>query len=501
MKLLLISLLPTTENFGVKYIHAYVQQHGHQSAILFVPRHDPAIQKPLKEFVDTYQPDLIGCGLMSYEAPFAASLGKLLRADYPHIPFLAGGIHPTVAPEECLNFADLVALGESEETVLEMLEHIKAGEDVKAINNLVFKKDGITVKNPLRPLIEDLDKIPFPGHFPPHSYVYHQNTILPMDLKLFRKYTRYDGKSYNIISSRGCPFSCSYCCNSFLSKLYGTKSIRKRSPQNVIKELRSEVTKFPDLILINIHDDCFLAHSSEWHREFVNDYKKWIDRPFIVRSTPLHLTEEKITILKEAGLAWVTMGLQSGSERINKEIFQRKVSNEKFLDATRLAKRYGVSGYYDVILDNPFEEEEDVIQTLRVLQQVPKPFQLQLFTLTFYKGTDIYRMMQEKMGSKGDLTIQNYFNYQPTYLNKLVRISPLITSKMMDYFIERRASRPAKLLLSIAHFCIVTLFEPISYFHLMLKGFNYKVWLTIRVSLPTFKTKLKERLLSFSDHS
>ena len=497
MKLLLISLLPTTENFGVKYIHAYLQQHGHQSAILFVPRHDPAIKKPLREFVDTYRPDLIGCGFMSYEAPFAASIGKLLKESYPHIPFLAGGIHPTVAPEECLNYADMVALGESEETILEMAKHLDAGSDVKAIHNLVFKHDGATVKNPLRPLIEDLDSIPFPGHFPAHSYVYHQNTILPMDLRLFRKYTRYDGKAYNIISSRGCPFSCSYCCNSFLSKLYGTKRIRKRSPQNVIAELRSEVEQFPDIILINIHDDCFLAHSREWHQEFVKDYKRWVARPFIVRSTPLHLTEEKISILKEAGLAWVTMGLQSGSERINKDVFYRNVSNKKFLDATHLAKQYGVSGYYDVILDNPFEEDDDVLQTLRVLQQIPKPFQLQLFTLTFYQGTDIYRMMQEKIGAKGDFTVQNYFNYRATYLNKLVRISPLITSKMMDYFIEHRKNRFAKLLLSIFHFCIVTVIEPLSYFYLMLRGFNNKLILTIKIAIPTFKTKIGERLMSF----
>ena len=497
MKLLLISLLPTTENFGIKYIHAYLQQHGHQSAILFVPRHDPAIKKPLMEFVEIYKPDLIGCGLMSYEAPFAASIGAILKEGFPHIPFLAGGIHPTVAPEECLNYADMVALGESEETILEMSEQLESGGNVQGIRNLVYKKNGATVKNSVRPLIEDLDKIPFPGHFPANSYVYHVNTIVPMDLKLFRKYTRYDGKAYNIISSRGCPFSCSYCCNSFLSKLYGTKSIRKRSPQNVIKELRAEVTAFPDLILINIHDDCFLAHSSEWHKEFVHDYKKWIDRPFIVRSTPLHLTEEKIIILKESGLAWVTMGLQSGSERINKEVFHRKVSNNQFLEATRLAKRYGVSGYYDVILDNPFEEEGDVIETLRVLQKVPKPFQLQLFTLTFYKGTEIYRMMQEKMGPKADFTVQNYFNYQPTYLNKLVRISPLITSRMMDYFIEHRTNDLAKVLLAISHFCIVTLVEPLSYFYLMLRGFNNQLALTIKIAIPTFKTKIGERLMSF----
>jgi len=494
MKILLISLLPTTENFGIKYIHAYLLQHRHQSAILFLPRHDPEVKKPLKEFMDSFRPDLIGCGFMSYEAPFAAFVGKLVKEKYPDIPFLAGGIHPTVAPEECLEYADAVSVGESEETVLEISDHIGEGSSLKEIRNLVFKDNGAIKKNPLRPLIGNLDRLPFPEHLPANSYIYHKNKVLPMNLRLFRRYTRYDGKAYNIISSRGCPFSCSYCCNSFLSRLYETKSIRKRTPHNVISELRSVVEKFPDLILINIHDDCFLAHSKEWHQEFVNDYKKWIDRPFIVRSTPLHLTEEKIKILKEAGLAWVTMGLQSGSERINQKIFYRNVSNDKFLKATALAKKYRVSGYYDVILDNPFEEESDVVQTLRVLEKIPKPFQLQLFTLTFYKGTDLYRMMKKKMGEKADLNISNYFSYRPTFLNKLVRISPLISSNMMEYFIEHRKSWFAKPLIAVLHFFTVTLIEPISYFHLMLKGFNNRLWLTIRIALPTFKTKIRERL-------
>ena len=298
-------------------------------------------------------------------------------------------------------------------------------------------------------------------------------------------------------SSRGCPFSCSYCCNSFLSKLYETKRIRRRSPHNVIAELRSEVGKFPELILINIHDDCFLAHSREWHQEFVKDYKKWINRPFIVRSTPLHLTEEKIKILKEAGLAWVTMGLQSGSERINREVYCRNVPNEKFIDATRLAKQYGVSGYYDVILDNPFEEERDVVETLTVLGKIPKPFQLQLFTLTFYQGTDLYRMMQEKMGEKGTRNIKNYFSYRPTFVNKLVRISPLISSALLHALIDHRKTIAARILLAPLHCVIVILVEPLSYFYLMLKGFNYNLLLTLKIALPTFKTKIRERLMNF----
>jgi radical SAM superfamily enzyme YgiQ (UPF0313 family) len=496
MKILLISLLPTTENFGIKYLHSYVLQQGHQSAVLFIPRHEAAVIPPLKAFIDSFRPDLIGCGMMSYEAPFAAYLGRQIKEHAPRIPLMVGGIHPTVAPEECLEYADMVSIGESEDTVLETLHHAMDGTGFKEIQNLVFK-DGQTVrKNPLRPLITNLDRLPFPAHFPQHSHVYHGGKILPMDLRLFRRYTRYDGKAYNVISSRGCPFSCSYCCNSFLSKLYGTKSIRKRSPQNVIAELREAVKTFPDIILINIHDDCFLAHQEEWHREFVKDYKKWIDRPFIVRSTPLHLTEDKISMLKEAGLAWVTMGLQSGSERINREVYGRHVSNRKFLEATALAKKYGVSGYYDVILDNPFEEEEDVISTINVLKAIPKPFQLQLFTLTFYQGTDIYAMMKKKMGSETDLPIQNYFSYKPSFLNKLIRISPLIPSAMVDYFIRHRKEPLAGLSLFLMHAFIVTLIEPFSYFHLMLKGFNRRLLLTLRIAFPTFKTKIGERLLS-----
>jgi radical SAM superfamily enzyme YgiQ (UPF0313 family) len=172
------------------------------------------------------------------------------------------------------------------------------------------------------------------------------------------------------------------------------------------------------------------------------------------------------------------------------------VSNEKFLEATEVARKYGVSGYYDVILDNPFDEEEDKVNTLRVLQQIRKPFQLQLFTLTFYKGTEIYDMLHEQMGSM-DLGIRNYFNYRLTFLNKLVRISPLISSGMMDFFVKHRKNSIIKILLSVLYFFIVVFVEPVSYFYLMLKAFNYNLFLTLRIALPTFKTKIRERIMNF----
>jgi radical SAM superfamily enzyme YgiQ (UPF0313 family) len=497
MKLLLLSLLPTTENFGIKYIHAYLLSRGHDSSVIFLPRHAAATVTALTDFITVFKPDAVGCGYMTYESSFARQIGTALKKQFPALPVIAGGIHPTINPEECLAYADMVAIGESEDVMLEIADRFDRGQDLKAINNLAYRENGSVIKNPLRPLIEELDPLPFPGHLPEKAYVCHQGKIVALNKALFRRYTRYDGKAYNIISSRGCPFSCSYCCNSFLARLYDSKKIRKRSPQNVIAELQEVIRQFPDMILINIHDDCFLAQTADWHREFARDYKKWIARPFIVRSTPLHLTEEKIAILKDCGLAWVTMGLQSGSEKTNQTVFLRRVSNDKFLEATMLAKKHGVSGYYDVILDNPFETDADVIETLNVLKKVPKPFQLQLFSLTFYKGTDIYDMYKEKFGPDAQPEVRNYFGYKRTFLNKLVRITPLIPEAWVDYFIEHRARPVVRIVFNMLYGVLSLILEPASFFYLMLKSFRNNLLLTLKIALPTFKTKIRERLFDF----
>jgi radical SAM superfamily enzyme YgiQ (UPF0313 family) len=497
MKILLISTLPTTENFGIKYLHAYLLRAGHDSSIVFVPRHTPEALTALIDFIGVFQPDATGCGFMTFEASFAREIGLAVKKNFPGMLFLAGGIHPTINPDECLEYADIVFLGESEGALLEFADNFDRGTGYREINNIAYRDNEKVVRNPLRPLIDDLDALPFPEHLPRKSYVCHNGSIVALNETIFRRYTRYDGKAYNIISSRGCPFSCSYCCNSFLSKLYDSKKIRKRTPENVVEELRQVVRQFPDMILVNIHDDCFLAQTAEWHRTFAAHYREYVARPFIVRSTPLHLTEEKIGILKEAGLAWVTMGLQSGSERTNQDIFLRRVSNEKFLEAARLINKHAISGYYDVILDNPFETDDDLIATINVLKKVPKPFQLQLFSLTFYKGTDIFDMFKQRFGPEAKPEVRNYFGYKKTFLNKVVRLSPLIPEKWIDYFTVNRARASTRFVFAVMYAVFVSTAEPLSFFYLMLKSFRNNLMLTLKISLPTFKTKIRERLINF----
>jgi len=497
MKIVLVSTLPTTENFGIKYLHAYLLRAGHDSSVVFLPRHTPKTLAAFVDFIAVFKPDAVGCGFMTFEASFVRQIGIAVKKKFPGVLFMVGGIHPTINPEECLEYADVVFRGESEGALLEFADGFDRDSGFGTLHNIAYRADDHIVMNPLRPLIDDLDALPFPEHLPQKSYVCHNARIVPLNGALFRIYTRYDGKAYNIISSRGCPFSCSYCCNSFLSKLYDSKKIRKRSPGNVIEELKTVVLQFPDLILVNIHDDCFLAQTADWHRAFASDYRRYIARPFIVRSTPLHLTEEKIAILRDAGLAWVTMGLQSGSERTNQDVFLRRVSNEMFLEATRLVKKYDISGYYDVILDNPFETDADLIETINVLKQVPKPFQLQLFSLTFYKGTDIFEMFKQRFGPEAEPEVRNYFGYKTTFLNKVVRISPLLPGKWVDFFVSSRSRKPARCAFAILYGVLAWFVEPLSFFHLMLKSFRNNLALTLKFSLPTFKTKIRERLINF----
>ena len=105
--------------------------------------------------------------------------------------------------------------------------------------------------------------------------------------------------------------------------------------------------------------------------------------------------------------------------------------------------------------------------------------------------------MQEKMGEHGTLNIKNYFSYRPSFVNKLVRISPLIPSALLHYLIDHRKTLAARMLLAPLYFAIVIVVEPLSYFYLMLKGFNYNLLLTLKIALPTFKTKIRERLMNF----
>lgn len=460
-KVLLISLQHNTDVIGLKYIHSYLINKEINSSILFVPRYNPENYSAIEEFVRALNPDIIGISLMSSEFDDAKQISIEIKRDFPEIILAWGGIHPTIDPEGCLHYADYVFLGESEEAFYEFVSTLFDKKPVTGIKNVGYKISGTVHLNEIRPFNEDLDLLPFPEHLPKSSYILHQGRVTGFNRDHLRRYNRYSGRFLSIISSRGCPFSCTYCCNSVFSRLYGKNAIRKRSVDNIIAELTGNIKEFPEIYYINIQDDNFLSYDVQWLKEFSGKYQKEIKKGFICRTTPAHLNEEKLIILKEAGLSIIIMGLQSGSRRITTEVYKRYISSEKFIEATKLINKYKITGFYDIILDNPYESEDEIIQTIDVILQIPKPYALQLFSLCFYQGTELYERALKEGISFEDSQTKNYGKHRPTFLNNVIRICPLVPGAVITHLVKHRNSRYMNLVLKVISFFAIVFIEPV----------------------------------------
>ncbi len=472
---LLISLQVDLDTIGLKSLHATLMREGFSSAILYLPGlrpDDKALLEEVGVLLRDNPPGFIGISLMSHEHYGAVALTEYIRKAAPGIPIVWGGIHPTIAPEICLDHADYICVGEGETAVVNFAAAIHAGKHVGQIPNFWCKKDGKIVKTPLAPLIKDLDRLPFSGHVPGNSFIAHQNRIMPLGKTLFRKYARWKGTVYSFMGSRGCPFSCAYCCNDFLTRLYGTKAIRRRSVNNIMAELAAAMETYPDIVYVNFQDDCFLACSDDYLAEFCDAYQNRIRRPFIVRCIPSFINQGRLRRLKEAGLSWISMGLQSGSDRVLNDIYNRQSFSGDFLKAAAVIRKAEVAAYYDVILDNPLESNADRLDTIAVLAAIPRPYFLQLFSLVLFPGTGLYRrIVDEKNDPPREYLVKNYHDYRKTDLNRLTRISAyiprLMTRRLAALYGRRGSSLKFRFYLFFNELVSALVLEPTTYFRLL----------------------------------
>lgn len=356
----------TKLNLGIRQLSAFLREQDFDVTMLFIEDYGE-IQANMDLFSAA---DVVGVSLVTDEFFRAASLGEeIKKARSERRPVIVfGGVHPTIRPEECLKYCDFVVRGEGEETLLAICRDI---ENIRNMSNVSYLENGSLVNNELRNLEEDLDRFPF----------LDQSDLSAND-------------RYMIITSRGCPFSCTYCYNSYLKSFYKDKGrfLRKRSIDNVISELQQAKEKFKNLNLIQFFDDNFIARPIEEISYFCSEYKSKIDIPFYCLANPDLISEEKIGMLSEAGLAHIQIGIQSGSERVNYNVYKRKIPNKKIMDCAEICRKYSVAVYFDIIFNNPYETRKDVKETFDLVNSLPRPFHLQGHNLLFYPQTEITEM-------------------------------------------------------------------------------------------------------------
>jgi radical SAM superfamily enzyme YgiQ (UPF0313 family) len=291
----------------------------------------------------------------------------------------------------------MVCIGEAENAMLEVMEQIAHGKPLSGIDNIWVR--GEQQPN-IGTLVDDLDQLPFVDLDFQDQFVLHTDgkTIGPLTDELFIHYasTRAlwdtDEMFYQAISSRGCPYSCSFCINRFSKALYkGQKTYRRRSFDNLFQELEHVTNRFP-VKLIMISDDSFFACSEDEIEAFAERYKRDIHIPFRCLATPNAVTERKVKALVDAGMCWLEVGVQSCAPQ-TLELFRRKWGGiDKVRQAAEVLKPYlhRVEVFYDLIIDNPWETKEQTAQTLREVVEFPRPYKLQLFSLTLFPGTELH---------------------------------------------------------------------------------------------------------------
>jgi anaerobic magnesium-protoporphyrin IX monomethyl ester cyclase len=460
----LISLINSTDNLGLKYVHAALLRQGYQSHILFYIAEDDSYCEAVGNFVKELRPRVVGISVMSRFFHMAAALTDAIRRKCgPNITIVWGGIHPTIDPEGCRQHADYICRGEGEMVFVDFLENLDGTTLKKEIPGLSSAK-AFNISSSA--VIEDLNSLAPPQHLPRNSWVTDGGRLKPLNSSLFKKHNRHYGAYLSVMTSRGCPFSCSYCCNNLLHEIYG-KQIRKRSPESVLEEIEQYLVE-SDLRFsyLSILDDCFTAHSVEWLEEFIKGYKE-ISIPLVFRSIPQFVTEEKIALLRQAPCGFALIGLQSGSERTLRDVYQRKHSRSAFLRCAELLDKSQIPAVYDLIVDNPYETADDHMQTVGVVAKLPKSSYVSLASLTFYKYTALY----ERAKADG-LNVDQHLSKNQDQWNKrskevrAIKLAALLNEKIAQRTLMSHSPiEEARLRLIAA--MITKLWEPFRYLKLM----------------------------------
>jgi radical SAM superfamily enzyme YgiQ (UPF0313 family) len=474
-KILLIPVQDNLSHLGVKYLHYTLLEKGYDSRQLFLPYfniNNIKMQNSLKEFVAELDPLYIGLSLTSMEFHRSRDIATFLKEHFPDIPIICGGVHPTVDPKSCLSFADYVMVGECEFSLVDFTDALIEGSDVRGVNNLCYLENGSMKKNPLAPAIQNLDDLPIFDHIPKLSYIQRKDAeIYEITRDIYHKEGRFQGRTYEMLSSRGCAFSCTYCTNNYFNKMYpSNRKVRRRSIANIIKELEIMKKDNPEIKQVVFHDSSFLIGRREYFEEFCREYKEKIRIPFIVSTMPTTIDREKLQMLKDAGVSWVTMALQTGSDEVNKNIYKRNSFRKNFLEAAKLIKEVNLPVKSDVIMDNPFEKESDVILTIETIMETPKPCLYEIFSLALLPGTELYeRALKECPDKMEDAKGKNFMKYRNTYLNTMAALAVYMPKSVIAFLLKLYKKNsgnttPFRVSLSISKAFCTIFFKPFNLF-------------------------------------
>jgi len=317
---------------------------------------DLFIKKLEPDFYDkitAFKPDLVLYSLFIGEESFMLEAFSKLKQKLPKIKTVVGGPFTLVFPEIIKkSHVDFIIHGDGEYSLPLFLQLYKDNKLLKNIPGISYiEKNGNLFKNNNVELISDLKKLPNPDR----DLYYKYKELQENETKIF-------------IGSRGCPYNCTYCYNAELKKFFKHSYWRLRDPKAVFQEIKYVKDKH-GLKWVHFQDGTFNSNI-EWLKSFLSEYKRRKLPPFLCNCRVENITEEVISLMKDAGCERITFGIQSGNQIIRQKIAGRAMSDKQIKDTFKLCRKYNIRTGADVIFGWPGETLNQAMETIRLCRKI-----------------------------------------------------------------------------------------------------------------------------------
>lgn len=431
-----IGLVTTSQvNLGIRALAGYLQDAGYETGMFSLRKKDGSEYSEneidgIMEGLSSY--DLIGITTTDYTFEKVAVLAKAIKERLDK-PVILGGDHAKLDPQDAfLAHVDAVCLGDGESGLIELLENW----DIRLERNnpnFIVKAADIENINKLRVLpLENIDAFHSDLSYA-NCFILEHGKLVPWTAENSEDFDQHQiGHKDTIIYAwdRGCPRDCTYCHNGELIKinlmtsreqgLPVVKPLRRKSIEVAVDELVNLKNANPQAKFLNIMNNDTAAIPLSGLQKFAKEYKEKVGLPFYCMVSPQALSGPdgyaKVQALIDAGMKELNMGIQT-NEKTNREVFNRKQSDKMLQQVVEMLNEFArkdpaiqedgkIDLLFDFIIHNPFETEDDVIQTIKMVQKFPRPFDFVSHTLFVGRATTLRKMLEKKREEDGVIGVE-----------------------------------------------------------------------------------------------
>ncbi len=328
---------------GTAYLCSAVKSRGHEF-VLFL---NSDIKKILNK-ISQEKPDLIGFSCMSTVYNDVLRITKVIKKRFK-TPIIIGGAHATFFPDIIKEKSiDMICRGEGELAIMELLDAIQDKRSCETIKNIWLKSGDKIIKNELRPLVDPLDDLPL------------------IDWSCYKGSEILKNSPPTVFIIRGCPYSCTYCFNEATRNLYHGKGkyVRHFSVERSIREIEEAIKWFSNDPVVFTSDS--FGTDIKWMEVLFKRYDELTDRPFVLLLRPELASDDCIRILAKHNCYSVAIGVESGSERVRRDILNRNYSNEYLIDVAKRLHKFKIKFRTYNMIGLPTETEKELWDTIDI---------------------------------------------------------------------------------------------------------------------------------------